>query len=152
MISYNFVLGDIRNRIAQEIDAGKIVDVHEFAAMYVAANSEISGKDRDFHIAIASEHIKQVVGKIAPKFGANSSPSMQPLLADFPDMHVAYPFVRAGRQQIIPVDLCTDEELQNRANEYRRQAEGSLSHAVQIERYLRLRQETDMTKKRQVGA
>ena len=127
---------EVRKFVQDRIDSGSIIRTEWLTAEYLGSKSKVEGDDVGFYrtcaLAHVSEVIKQVIGKFNPK---RTKTDEQLLFPGFEHMQKAYPVKRDGIHLIVPVELLTDEELEERAAEYDRMAQGCRDHARELREY-----------------
>jgi len=133
------IKAEIRKIVNDTIEAGAIGNVQLFTAKVMAAHDGIDGEDADFYLICAQEVVVSEVKKAIGKYDAPDAET--PLMAGFEHLRTAYPVHRGGDHLLVPVSLCTDEELEERAAEFDKAAKGYIKHAQEIRGYIQQRQD-----------
>jgi len=139
MISKAFITGEIRLRIAEQIEQNEVCDVGIFCTAFLAEKRGIEGPDSDFYLACAAEFVRQTASKVIGKYRPQKTTSPQVAMKGFDHLQRAYPVVRSTRQMLVPIAMLSDEELLARATELDAMATGCTDHATEIRNYVRLR-------------
>lgn len=139
MTSKRFIDGEIRLMLAELIDAGRICDVDLLCTEYLGRKAPPEGDDADFYLVCADDFLRRnlrgLIGKLQPK----STTEIELAFDGFDHMQKAYPVMRDGRQVIVPTQLLTDEEIDDRAWELDAMAVGCTAHANELREYKRRR-------------
>ena len=133
------IRSEIRKVVTDTIEAGAIGNVQFFTARVMAQHDSIEGDDADFYLICAREVVVSEVKKAVGKY--DSKDTETPLMAGCEYLRTAYPVHRGGEHLLVPVHLCTDEELQERADEYYRAAKGYIKHGDEIVGYIQQRRD-----------
>lgn len=132
--------GEVRKLIADCVGRGEVRDVAFYVDRIMADHSAIEGEDADFYLICARHRIKDIVSSTIGKFVPKAQKSDQQLVLDgFEHLQVAYTFQREGRTVLVPVDLCSDFELEARARELDDMSRGCQAHAREIRGYIAAR-------------
>lgn len=126
--------------IADKIGAGEIVQMHWAVQEVISHQGEITGDGVPFFTLCAKEHVYRVVKKAVDKYDQPQADDHQQLtLEGYECLQEAYTVERDQERQLVPVHLISDEELLERAKEFRKQAGGLMNHATEIEKYVAAR-------------
>lgn len=139
MTSKNFIAGEIRLRIAEQIDAGNICDIETFCSQYIAEKAPPECADADFYLACAQKYVREIFTKTIGKWQPpedESETDDQLVLEGFGYLQKAYPVTRHGRQLLIPIGMLTENELESRAQGLESMATGCTKHAEELRGYL----------------
>lgn len=125
------------HKIAQErIDAGLVTGLDEIVHGVLGSRSNIDGDDAPFYRVHAFEDLKRIAKNVVGKYQANDTTADELLLPGFKHLCKAYPMAREGAIVIVPVNMCTDDELKARAAQLDEMAKGCISHAREIREYV----------------
>lgn len=135
---------DIQNLIARlvadKIDAGQVVNMQWATKEIIDTFSEIEGRDVDFYLITAKFYIADLVKRCIKKYETpDQTESGQIVMDGFEHLQKAYPIERKDGREIVPVAQMTDAELEARAAEYDKMAEGCKKHALEIREYINSR-------------
>jgi len=133
------IRADIRKIVTDTVESGAIGHVQFFTAKVMADNPEIEGDDADFYIVCAQETVERMVKSAVGKY--DSAEEETPLMEGFEHLRKAYPVHRGGDHLLVPVHLCSDEELEARAKEFEVAAKGYVKHALELRSYVLTRQD-----------
>ena len=129
------IRAEVRAHIDTRIDRGEVVLVKWVAHKVVSDRSAFEGDDAEFYVVCAYEVVsklaKEVIGKYTPK----AEPDSQLVMSGFEYAQKAYPVERDGDRVLVPTDQLTEDELNERADEYERMGHGCFQHAKEL-RYL----------------
>jgi len=138
-VSEASVTEEIHRLIDEKIAGGVIVNVDWIAQEILASKDKIEGDDAAFYRVCTFREIcrqaKRAIGKYAPD---DATPE-QLVLPGFKHLCRAYPVTRDGDVRLVPVSLCTDDELAERARQLDEMAKGCRAHAREIREYVRAR-------------
>ena len=124
--------------VTAKIKGGEIVKMEWAVKELIQCMGEITGDGADFHIIAADYYawriVKSTVNKIdAATSAANQSSQMD--LSGFDKIQEAYTVKRNGSISLVPVELMTPEEREERASLFEKFAKGLISHARELRRY-----------------
>lgn len=125
----------IRKAIAV-IDAGLVTSLNEVVAGVLNGRPSLEGDDAPFYRVHAFEDLKRIAKSVVGKYAADDTTSDELLLPGFKHLCKAYPMSRDGDVVIVPVDMCSDEELKARAAQLDEMAKGCVAHAREIREYV----------------
>ena len=129
---------DIRKLVQDTIDSGAIGHVNFFTEQVIQERSDVYGDDAEFYTVCARETIVRMVKKAVSKY---DPPESTPILDGFEQLRKAYPLHRGDEHVLVPVHLCSDEELEERAQEFDKAAKGMRKHAQELRQYIMSRRE-----------
>jgi len=120
------------------------VDMEWNIQALMSAHDRIEGEDKDF--ALLAEYVAcQRWFKLARRRKAVVSDDEegqeeargheQMVLPGYEYLQETYAVTREGRQQSVPIEQMTVEEIKDKAQEYRRIGKGNFQHAEELERY-----------------
>lgn len=123
--------------IAEKIGNGEIVQMHWAVTELINSQGVIAGDGEPFYSLCAREHVYRIVKKAVDKYDKpESGDGVQMTLEGYDCLQEAYTVQRDNERQLVPVHLVTNEELLARAKEFRKQAQGLMNHAREIEKYV----------------
>ena len=132
------IRADIRKLVTDTVESGAIGHVQFFTAQVMADNPDIEGDDADFYIVCAQETVRGLVKSAVGKYDNPNEET--PLMEGFEHLRKAYPVHRGGDHLLVPVYLCSDDELEARAQEFELAAKGYIKHSKEIRAYVLSRQ------------
>src|ERR1035441_2396476 len=128
---------EIQSLIEASLGAGVAVQAGWIASEIVRKHPDIRGADKDFYLNCARNHVRDTVRDVTRRYkdDPRTKPPGQLVLAGFEYVQKAYLVKREDEEFIVPVDQCTDKELDQKIAEYRSMAEGCSKHADELVRY-----------------
>jgi hypothetical protein len=127
---------EIHKLIDLKIDAGNVVQVHLIAQEVLANHDAIQGDDADWYRVCTFKEVCRIAKSAIGKFKADDTTEQQLLFPGFKNLCRAYPIDRGGEQVLVPVEQCTDGELNARADELEKMAKGCRDHAREIREFI----------------
>ena len=125
------------HKIAQErIDAGLITGLDEIVHGVLDGRSNIDGGDAPFYRVHTFQDLKRIAKSVVGKYETKETTADELLLPGFKHLCKAYPMMRDNAVVIVPVDMCSDDELLARAAQLDDMAKGCMAHALEIREYL----------------
>lgn len=102
---------------------------------------DFEGEHREFSDICRFNHVRAAVRKAVNRYKVENGPQedKQLVLPGFDHLQRGYLVTRDKQQVLVPVDLLTDEEIEGKALEYERMAEGCRAHAKELRQYMRER-------------
>lgn len=140
MYSESDLVAEVREIIRKNVEKGTTVPSPWVTQEVLSSHDKIYGEDTDFHRYCALEHVKDTVRAEVGRW--KSTPQQkdkQMILAGFEYLQKAYCIERNNTPTIVPIEKMTHEEIQAKANEYERMAEGCRKHADELRRYEQIR-------------
>lgn len=132
---------EIHKTIDGKIDAGAVVQVHWIAQEVLAKHDSIQGDDADWYRVCTFKEVCRIAKAAIGKYKADDTTEQQMLFPGFKHLCRAYPIERDGDQVLVPIEQCTDAELQARADELDKMAKGCRDHAREIRQFIIFRAE-----------
>ncbi len=133
---------EIRALIDDRTSRGVIIHAAWLTTEVMGQRSDIRGDDCPIYIILAhkalGEIVKECIGKYEPKVQTDG----QLTLPGFDHVQRAYPVMRGGERVLVPTDLLTDEEIEDRCEDLRAMARGCIDHVKELESYKALRAAT----------
>lgn len=134
------VTEEIHKLIDDKINSGVVVHADWIAASILSIKDQIEGDDAPFYRVCAYRDVVRIAKRVIGKFKADDTTPEQLVLAGFEHLCKAYPMDRNGAVVLVPVTLCTDEELLARAAQLEKQAKGCRAHARELLDYVAARE------------
>jgi hypothetical protein len=131
---------EIRKLIDDKIASGVVVRADWIAAGILQIKNKIEGEDMPFYRVCAYRDIVRLAKKVIGKFDATGNTPEQLVLPGFKHLCKAYPMERDGAVVLVPVTLCTSQELMARAAQLEEMAKGCRAHAREILDYVLARE------------
>lgn len=133
------VTAQIRALIEEKIASGVSVRADWVARGIIQKKDQIEGEDAPFYQVCAYRDVKRIAKRVIGKFEVTEETPEQLVLPGFVHLCKAYPMDRDGAVELVPVALCTDQELLARARQLREMARGCRAHAAEIQDYVTAR-------------
>lgn len=134
------VTDEIHKLIDDKIASGVIVEANWVAHGILGIKDKIDGDDAPFYRVCAYRDIVRIAKRVIGKFEVTDATPAQLILPGFRHLCKAYPMERDGAVVLVPVTLCTDDELTGRANQLEEMAKGCRAHAREILDYVAARE------------
>lgn len=131
------ITADIRKMVQDTVESGAVGHVQFFTIQAMNDFGEIEGEGADLYTVCARETVVGIVKGVVKKYETHQSDA--PTLKGFEHLRTAYPVHRGGEHLLVPVHLCTDDELEDRASEFIKAAKGLRKHAKEIRDYIMAR-------------
>lgn len=130
---------EIKTLVQDRIGAGVIIRPDWITTEVMGGRTNFHGEDAAIYVILAykalGEIVKECIGKYEPKVQTEG----QLLLPGFDYVQRAYPVIRGGERVLVPTDLLTDEEIEERCEDLRAMARGCIDHVKELQSYLALR-------------
>lgn len=139
-MSEHSVTEEIHKLIDDKIASGVVVHADWVAAGILEMKDKIDGDDAPFYRVCAYRDIVRIAKRVIGKFEVTDNTPAQLILPGFRHLCKAYPMERDGAVVLVPVTLCTDEELKARASQLEEMAKGCRAHAAEILDYVLARE------------
>lgn len=127
----------VRKIVNDTAESGAIGHVQFFTAMAMAELGEIEGDGADIYTICAQETVSKIVKKVVGKYDKPDSET--PLFEGFTHLRIAYPVHRGGEHLLVPVQMMTDEEIDNRCAQFQSAADGYIKHIEEFQTFKRNR-------------
>jgi len=128
---------EIDDLIQSNISVGVPINASWLTHAIIEKHPQVSGADVDFYQLCAFGHVRNTVRNCLRAWKGDSAETPEQLrLPGYDRLQKAYLIEREEEQVIVPIAECTYSELKAKIAEYRRMAEGCLTHADELERYL----------------
>ena len=131
------ITADIRKMVQDTVESGAVGHVQFFTIQAMSDFGDIEGEGADLYTVCARETVVGIVKSVVKKYETHQSDA--PTLKGFEHLRTAYPVHRGGEHLLVPVHLCTDDELEERAAEFITAAKGLRKHAKEIKDYIAAR-------------
>lgn len=131
------ITSDIHQLIDERIASGALVHVPWVAGAILDSRPHITGEDAPFYRDCTFKEVVRLVKRAIGKYEeATDTTPDQLLFPGFKHLVRAYPIEREGERVLVPVQECTDDELEARANELEKMARGCRSHARELREFV----------------
>jgi hypothetical protein len=124
--------------ITAKISNGEIVKMNWAVQELIASMGEITGDGTDFHIIAADYYAWRIIKRTVKKLDAATSAATSGTQMDldgFSHMQEAYTVKRDGSIALVPIELMTYEEREERAVLFDTFAEALQQHAKELREY-----------------
>lgn len=133
---------EVRKFVQDRVDRGVITRVDWMTSEYLGTKEKVEGDDVPFYRACALAHVNEVMKQVVGKFDSKKAVSdSQLLFPGFTQMKKAYTVHRDGIKLLVPVELLSDDEIDQRASEYDEMAQGCRDHARELREFKAARRE-----------
>lgn len=130
------LLLELHKLIGQRMEAGQIAQPSEIVEE-IFRSKPLTGLHADFYRAFAKKELMGVVTRMLKRVGMSDDPaSPQMVLPGHTRLVKSYPVLRNGERSLVPIGLCTTQELSDHVSLLRKQAKGCENHAAELEEYL----------------
>lgn len=128
---------EIHKLIDERLAKGALVHVPWVAGAILDARPHIAGEDAPFYRDCTFREVVRLVKRAIGKYDdATDETPAQILFPGFKHLVKAYPIERNGERVLVPVQECTDDELQARADELEKMALGCRAHARELREFI----------------
>jgi hypothetical protein len=138
-MSKDQIAKEVREFMIGKLATQEIIGVEMMAAEIINARSDIHGEDCDFYIGCAYGYLAGLIKKAISKYEISDVNDDQLVLDGFEYLQTHYPFERDKKRVLVPTDLCTEDEIMARADEYDASARGQMRHAEELRAYVKSR-------------
>jgi len=132
----NSIRSEMHKMAQERIDAGEVTSLDHIVHGVLSKREDIQGEDAPFYRVHAFDDLKRIAKSVVGKYAANDETADELLLPGFKHLCKAYPMTRDGEVVIVPVDMCSDDELKARAAQLDEMAKGCMAHALEIREYV----------------
>ncbi|MBZ9806127.1 hypothetical protein [Mesorhizobium sp. ES1-6] len=130
------LLSEMHKLIGQRMEAGQIAQPSEIVEE-IFKSKPLTGPHADFYRAFAKKELVGVVTRMLKRVGMSDDPaSPQMVLPGHTRLVKSYPVLRNGERSLVPIGLCTTQELSDHVSLLRKQAKGCENHAAELVEYL----------------
>ncbi len=128
--------------IHNKIERGEIVQMPWAVQELINSQGEIVGDGASFFYLCADNHVYRAIKKAVDKYEktTNKKDGGQLNLEGYDYLQCAYTVNRDDERCLVPINRLSDDELHERADEYRSQSKGMIKHAEEIDLYIAERQ------------
>ena len=126
----------IHELIDEKLASNVVVTVNWVTRCVLEERSDMHGADADFYRDCASRDIARVVRAALGKYDAEDITPRDLLLPGFEHLCRAYSMTRGAEPVLVPVAMCTDAELEGRADQLEKQALGCRAHASELRMFI----------------
>ena len=128
------IKADIAKMVQDTVESGAVGSVQFFTIQAMNDFGEIEGEGADVYTVCARETVVDLVKRVVKKYETQASDA--PTLKGFEHLRTAYPVHRGGDHLLVPIHLMTDDELEERAEEFIKNAKSLRKHAKEIRDYI----------------
>ena len=121
--------------ISGKISRNEVVQMTWAVNELITMEGTITGDGSGFYTLCAKEHVYRVVKACVDKYSKGHDVQEQMTMEGFEYLQKAYTAERNSERQLIPIDMLTDRELEDRELEFMKQAGGLQKHAKELNRY-----------------
>ncbi|RUW64441.1 hypothetical protein [Mesorhizobium sp. M4B.F.Ca.ET.049.02.1.2] len=130
------LLSELHKLIGQRMEAGQIAKPSEIVEE-IFKSKPLTGPHADFYRAFAKKELVGVVTRMLKRVGMSDDPaSPQMVFPGHTRLVKSYPVLRNGERSLVPIGLCTTQELSDHVSLLRKQAKGCENHAAELVEYL----------------
>jgi hypothetical protein len=143
--THSDLYSEVKDLIRPEVESERIVDA-DWVIPVMEKKHPMPRTWRGVHAEARRiayrEHIRDLARGIVREFKKKeTNPDRDtPLLPGFKFVQRSYQIDRSDKPMVIPIDQMTDQEIQEKADELDRMADGCRAHAAELRRYLGIRQ------------
>lgn len=130
------ITSEIHRLIDDKIATGVVVNVDWVAAEILSIKCNIEGEDAPFYRVCTYKEVVRLAKRAIGKYDAEDVTAEQLVLPGFKHLCRAYPLERDGLVALVPVTMCTSDELLARAAQLEEMAKGCVAHALEIREYV----------------
>jgi hypothetical protein len=137
------LLAEVHRLIGQRMDAEEIVQPSAIVDL-IFENRPLLGEHASFYRVFARKELVKMVSRVMRNVGVSDDPApMQMVFQGHKRLVKSYPVLRNGQRALVPIGLCSRQELRDHITLLRKQATGCESHAVELESYVAARDEDE---------
>lgn len=123
--------------IAERIANKETVQLHWAAQEIINNFPRMSGEDADFYLLCARDTTTRIVKSVIALYDKpDENAEEQLILEGYDFLREAYSVERDQQPTVVPIYLLTDEELEDRARQFDKQADSMRRHAAEIRSYI----------------
>lgn len=124
--------------IAARIAKGDVIKMEWAVEQLIKERGPIDGEGAEFYELCAREYVYRIMKRVVDDYDASTrgADTPQMILAGFEHLQKAYTVERNNLRVLVPVDLLTDEELWQRAEQYDKLSVGLKDHANEIRQFI----------------
>ena len=138
MFSEKELTAEVAELVRRGLLEGRTVQTSWLANAVISRHELIEGDDKDFYVLCAWSHVRVIVRQVLRRYKAEPEAKTDPqiVMPGFERLQRGYLVDREKESVLVPTDQLTDAELNAKANEYGRMAEGCRLHALELRRYM----------------
>lgn len=130
---------EIRALIDDRTRSGVIIHAAWLTTEVMGSRTNFHGEDSPIYVILAHKALGEIVKECIGKYEPKSQTEGQLTLPGFDHVQSAYPVVRGGERVLVPTDMLTDEEIDDRCEDLRVMARGCIAHVKELESYKLIR-------------
>lgn len=138
-MSETSITDEVHHLIDDKLSAGYPVNPAWVVTELLAKHDKIEGDDVEFYRVCASKELYRIVSGAVGRYNPRGKTDEQLTLPGWKRLVKAYPIERNGDTVLVPIDKCTDAELQAHAASLDEMARGCRAHAAELRQYLKSR-------------
>lgn len=141
MLNDERIYSDLRKFVSDLVDSGVETPVEWITDRFLASRGEIYGEGEPVYRYCTRAHLSVIAKKVVRKYEveARAVQDEDVSLPGFEHLQRAYTVTRSEKIVLVPIQRLTDAELLIRAEEYDQMAQGCISHANEIRRFVKAR-------------
>lgn len=140
-MSEHSITAEIHALIDDKIAQGVAVRADWIAAGIMELKDKIEGDDAPFYRVCTYRDVVRIAKRAIGKFEVTGNTPAQLVLPGFKHLCKAYPMDRDGVVTLVPVTMCSDDELKARAEQFFEMSKGLRAHGSEILDYIAARAE-----------
>jgi hypothetical protein len=133
------IKAEIRTLIGDRTRDGVVIHAAWLTTEVMGKYSEVHGDDAALYVILAHKALGEIVKECIGKYEPKAQTEGQLVLPGFDHVQRAYPVVRGGERVLVPTDLLTDEEIDDRCEDLRVMARGCIAHVKELEAFRDMR-------------
>ena len=138
MLSGKELVAEVAELVERGLSEGRTVQAASLVGAVISRHERIEGEDKDFYLICAWSHVRVVVRQILRRYKGEpaAEPDQQIVMPGFQRLQRGYLVERGKGSMLVPTKQLRNDELEARAEEYGRMAEGCNLHALELRRYI----------------
>lgn len=140
---------EIESIVRERVEAGQATFQEWVVEAVLARHPGIEGIDAEWYSVAARGHVQAAANRAVRQYrGLTEETDVQLVLTGFERIQRAYSIERNGQPAVVPIELCTNEELLEKAAEQLGMAKGLQRHARELRAYVAARIRMERRRKR----
>lgn len=137
MFSETDLFKEVTGQIETCLSEGRSVHASWLTHAVVGAHPKVEGNDKDFYTLCAYGYVRDAVRHALRRYkpDAEETPDPNIVLPGFERLQKGYLVEREKESVLVPTYQLSDGEIEAKATEYERMAEGCRLHAAELRRY-----------------
>ena len=134
------IIEELRLKIKTRVDEGMLTEVPWMVQETICRHGDVKGaKGEEWAMYCMYRDTKRTVKSAINKYGDLEQDDAQAILPGMEQLRVAYSMKREDGLVLVPIEQCTDEELEERAGQLEQISISCMKHADEIRIYLAAR-------------